>query len=226
MCGISGYITARVRPFDSSVLRRMNGAIEHRGPDGSGYYEDNHASLGHRRLSIIDLSGGAQPMANEDDSIWIVYNGEIFNHAGIRPELERLGHHYRSRCDTETIIHAWESFAEKSLDHYRGMFAFVLWDKNRKRLTGARDRLGIKPFYYFFDGRLFAFASEIKTLLEHPAISASFNQETLAEYLSYGYLSQEQTMFRGIHQLPPGHWLQVDVTGGSSDPPLALQPDE
>lgn len=222
MCGIAGYVTARVRPYPSSVLRRMNDVIIHRGPDGSGYYEDDHASLGHRRLAIIDLSGGAQPMPNEDESIWIAYNGEIFNHAGLRPDLERLGHRYRSHCDTETIIHAYESHQEQSLQHYRGMFSFVLWDKNKKELFGARDRLGIKPFYYFFDGQLFAFASEIKALLEHPAISPAFSRETLAEYLSFGYVSQEQTMFRHIRQLMPGHWLKLKLVDGRLD--LRIEP--
>lgn len=222
MCGIAGYITARARPYPPSVLRRMNDAIVHRGPDGSGYYEDDHASLGHRRLSIIDLSGGGQPMANEDESLWVIYNGEIFNHASLRPDLERLGHRYHSRCDTETILHAYESHGERSLQQYRGMFSFVLWDKDKKQLFGARDRLGIKPFYYYFDGQLFAFASEIKALLEHPAISASFCRETLAEYLSFGYVSQEQTMFRNVRQLLPGHWLKLRVTDGRLD--LKIEP--
>ncbi|MFN7939220.1 MAG: asparagine synthase (glutamine-hydrolyzing) [Bryobacteraceae bacterium] len=215
MCGIAGYITARARPYPASVLRRMNDTIAHRGPDGFGFYEDDHAALGHRRLSIIDLTGGGQPMANEDESLWIVYNGEIFNHASLRPELEQLGHHYHSRCDTETIIHAWEAYGARSLQHYRGMFAFALWDKQKKTLFAARDRLGIKPFYYYFDGQLFAFASEIKSLLEHPAISPRFHRETLAEYMTFGYLSQEETMFAGVRQLMPGHWLQLDVSGDS-----------
>ncbi len=191
----------------------MNDVIHHRGPDGFGYFEDDHASLGHRRLSIIDLHGGGQPMTNEDESLWVSYNGEIFNHASLRPDLERLGHRYHSRCDTETILHAFESHGDRSLQHYRGMFSFVLWDKQKKQLFGARDRLGIKPFYYYFDGQLFAFASEIKALLEHPSISAAFCRETLAEYLSFGYVSAEQTMFRHIRQLMPGHWLQVTVAG-------------
>ena len=146
----------------------MTDIIAHRGPDGSGFYVQGEVALGHRRLSIIDLATGGQPMSNEDDSLWITYNGEIFNHADVRPELEAAGHRYKSHCDTETVIHAYEQYGDQCLTHFRGMFAFAIWDGNNKRLFCARDRLGIKPFYYFWNGRLFAFASEIKALLQHP----------------------------------------------------------
>ena len=211
MCGIAGYISLRPGSFPHSILEQMTGAIAHRGPDGFGYYRDDFASLGHRRLSIIDVAGGAQPMYNEDRSLAIIYNGEIFNHALLRQRLESAGHVYRTYCDTETIIHAYEEYGPDSLSHYRGMFSFALWDSTRRTLFCARDRLGIKPFYYYWDGRVFAFASEIKALLEHPSVSPAFEESTLSEYLAFGYLSGEQTMFSGIRQLMPGHWLTFNV---------------
>jgi asparagine synthase (glutamine-hydrolysing) len=189
----------------------MTGAIQHRGPDDSGFYVDNHAALGHRRLSIIDLSGGHQPMANEDESLWIVYNGEIFNHASVRPELEKAGHRYSSHCDTETILHAYEEYGVESVKRFRGMFAYAIWDRVRRKLFCVRDRLGIKPFYYFWDGRTFAFASEIKALFEHPAISPKLHENALPEYLAFGYTSGEQTLFSGIRKLMPGHTLVLDL---------------
>jgi asparagine synthase (glutamine-hydrolysing) len=191
----------------------MAEAIRHRGPDECGYYQDEYASLGHRRLSIIDLAAGRQPMCNEDGSLWIVYNGEIFNHADLRPELERAGHRYASRCDTETLLHAYEQYGAASLDRYRGMFAFAIWDKRARRLFCARDRLGKKPLYYYWDGRLFAFASEIKALLRHPDVVARFEESLLPEYLAFGYIGEERTLFRGIRKLMPGHYLMLDVGG-------------
>src|SRR5215813_7937520 len=187
----------------------MTEIIAHRGPDASGFYVCGEVALGHRRLSIIDLATGGQPMSNENDSCWITYNGEIFNHADIRPELETAGHRYKSHCDTETIIHAYEQWGAESPTRYRGMFAYAIWNQNKRELFCVRDRLGIKPFYYFWDGRLFAFASEIKALLEHPDISANFNAVLLPEYLAFGYTSGQETLFTGIRRLPPGHTLTL-----------------
>jgi len=187
----------------------MTDVIAHRGPDASGFYLRGEVALGHRRLSIIDLTTGGQPMSNEDDSLWITYNGEIFNHADIRPELEAAGHRYKSHCDTETCIHAYEQWGDQSVTRYRGMFAYAIWDQNKKQLFCARDRLGIKPFYYFWDGRLFAFASEIKAVLEHPDIRTEFNDRLLPEYLAFGYASGEETLFTGIRKLMPGHTLTL-----------------
>jgi len=187
----------------------MTEAIAHRGPDADGFYADAGTALGHRRLSIVDLANGAQPMTNEDGSLWITYNGEIFNHADLRPELERAGHRYKSRSDTETVLHAYEQYGEQCVCQFRGMFAFAIWDRTHNRLFCARDRLGIKPFYYFWNGRLFAFASEIKALLLHPEISANFNQHLLPEYLAFGYNSGEETLFHGIRKLMPGHTLTL-----------------
>src|ERR1700736_1454668 len=152
MCGIAGFVSTRPHNLPRAVAERMAGAIRHRGPDDSGFYQDEWASLAHRRLSIIDVAAGHQPMCNEDGSVWIVYNGELFNHADLRPALEQAGHHYQTRCDTETILHAYEQYGPDCVELFRGMFAFAIWDKNRRTLFCARDRLGKKPFYYYWDG--------------------------------------------------------------------------
>jgi asparagine synthase (glutamine-hydrolysing) len=204
-----------------NIIERMTGIIHHRGPDQDGFYRDDFASLGHRRLSIIDLSGGQQPMCNENGTQWIVYNGEVFNHAALRNTLESAGHVYKTRSDTETILHAWEQYGPGCVAHFRGMFAFAIWDKTKRRLFCARDRLGIKPFYYYWDGRLFAFASEIKALLEHPDISAQLEESVIPEYLGFGYLSNELTFFRGIRKLMPGHTLLLSFEG--EQPRLAIE---
>ena len=177
MCGIAGFVTAAPIPGVEKILQRMTDVIRYRGPDDSGFYHDSWAHLGHRRLSIIDVAGGHQPFTNEDGNVRLVYNGEIFNHAGLRPDLEKAGHRYTTRCDTETVLHAYEEYGPDCVKRFRGMFSFVIWDSRARTLFGARDRLGIKPFYYYWDGQLFAFASEIKALLEHPAISAGLEEE-------------------------------------------------
>jgi asparagine synthase (glutamine-hydrolysing) len=210
MCGIAGFVNTRGGISSHSPVERMTDTIHHRGPDAHGFFKDSWAALGHRRLSIIDLStAGNQPMANEDGSLQIVYNGEIFNHAGLRPELERAGHIYSTHTDTETILHGYEEFGPKCLQRFRGMFAFALWDRNRRTLFCARDRLGIKPFYYFWDGTLFVFASEIKAVLEHPAVSTRLDESLIPEYLAFGYASGDGTLFSGIRQLMPGHHLTL-----------------
>ena len=226
MCGITGFVYGDGRRDQGSLLERMTSRLAHRGPDASGYWPtqpdaESAAWLGHRRLSIVDLSCGAQPMSNEDGRIWITYNGEIFNHAALRPELEGAGHRYSSHCDTEMVVHAYEQWGPACLSSFRGMFAFALWDDVRQELFCARDRLGIKPFYYFCDGRNFIFASEIKALLEHPAVGAQPETTGFAEYLAFGYRSDpEATLFAGIRSLAPGHWLRLRVRPG-----CALQPE-
>ncbi len=189
----------------------MTDRIAHRGPDGSGFFCDDFVALGHRRLSIIDVAGGHQPMGNEDGRLQIIYNGEIFNHAQLRPELEAAGHQYHTRCDTETILHSYEQYGEDCVSRYRGMFSFAIWDRELRTLFCARDRLGIKPFYYWTDGLQFVFGSEIKALLMHPAVHAEFDQANLPEFLAFGYLSGEETMFRNIRKLMPGHTMKVEV---------------
>src|SRR5581483_111284 len=205
------YATVHSFPVQRSVLERMTDEIRHRGPDDSGFYQDEYASLGHRRLSIIDVAAGHQPMANEDKTLWISYNGEIFNHAALRPALEKAGHRYATHCDTETVLHAYEEYGPACLERFRGMFAFALWDSRNRTLFCARDRLGKKPLYYYWDGRLFAFASEIKALLRHPAIAPRLEESLLPEYLAFGYVSEERTLFSGIRKLMPAHYLLLDL---------------
>lgn len=219
MCGIAGMIYSRPGSH-RACLERLTGEIAHRGPDADGFWPPERDAvssvwLGHRRLSIIDLEAGIQPMPNEDGSSWIVYNGEVFNHSDLRPSLEAAGHRYRSHCDTESIIHTIEQHGPAGLAHFRGMFAFALWDGNKRELFCARDRLGIKPFYYYCDGQTFVFGSEIKALLAHPSVSAHPDLSALPEYLSFGYRSDsDATLFRGIRALPPGHWLRLKVREG------------
>ena len=214
MCGITGFVTVNASSESPSVIERMTDSIRHRGPDDAGYYRDPWASLGFRRLAIIDVSGGHQPMTNEDQSLWLIYNGEIFNHASLRPDLQEAGHHYASRSDSETVLHSYEQYGPACLQRFRGMFAFAIWDKNARKLFCARDRLGKKPLYYYWDGSLFAFASEIKALLQHPGISAAFEESLLPEYLAFGYVSEERTLFRNIRKLMPGHYLELDAASG------------
>ena len=211
MCGIAGFVTVVPSSGPPSVLERMTDSLRHRGPDDSGFYRDPWAALGHRRLSIIDLSGGHQPMSDTAGDLWIIYNGEIFNHAALRPALEAAGHRYATRSDTETILYAYKQHGPAGVELLRGMFAFAVWDRQSRRLFCARDRLWIKPFYYYWDGRLFAFASEIKALLEHPAISARLDESLLPEHLAFGYASDERTLFTGIRKLMPGHHLTLSV---------------
>ncbi len=214
MCGIAGFVNLKKGAAGSSDLRRMMNTLRHRGPDENGVYEGSDAFLGHLRLSIIDVSGGHQPMPNEDGAVHVTYNGEIFNHASIRPQLEQAGHRYTTRCDTETIVHAYEEYGPDCVTRFRGMFAFAIWDARRRTLFCARDRLGIKPLYYFSNERVFAFASEIKALLEHPEIRTEFNPSLLAEYLTFGYTSGDATLFAGIRKLMPGHMLSLDAATG------------
>jgi asparagine synthase (glutamine-hydrolysing) len=215
MCGIAGFVSnaAVDGSLDPScrAISKMMDSIRHRGPDDRDFHSGPFATLGHLRLSIVDLAAGHQPMFNEAGNLSIVFNGEIYNHAGLRPELERAGHVYQSRSDTETILHSYEEFGQACVTRFRGMFAFAIWDSEKRTLFCARDRLGIKPFYYYFDGRLFVFASEIKAILEHPALSARFESALLPEYLSFGYLSGERTLFQGIRKLMPGHTLTWNI---------------
>jgi asparagine synthase (glutamine-hydrolysing) len=214
MCGITGVMHfANSAQVDSGVLRRMCDVMAHRGPDDEGIYTAGPVGLGTRRLSIIDLTTGHQPLSNEDGSLWIVFNGEIYSHAELRAQLEVRGHVYRTHSDTETIVHLYEEYGHDCIQHLSGMFAFAIWDASKQRLFLARDRLGIKPLYYYLDSERLIFASEIKVIVAHPAINASFRRTALPEYLAFGYLSGEDTLYEGIHKLMPGHWMEVDSRG-------------
>src|SRR5215212_9408831 len=206
MCGIAGIVTSgALAADDRGRAIAMRDVISHRGPDDAGEFVDGQAALGHRRLSIVDLAAGHQPLANEDSSIWIVFNGEIYNHAEVRPGLEAAGHLYRTRADTETIVHAYEQWGDTCVEHLRGMFAFAIWDAPRRRLLLARDRLGVKPLYWTLAGGRLLFGSEIKSILESRLIHAEADEARLSELLSTRYLSGEETLFKGIHRLLPGH---------------------
>jgi len=209
MCGIVGIFDSRGQaPIDAGLLRRMNDSQVHRGPDGEGQFIDPGIGLGHRRLSIIDLAGGAQPLFNEDGSVVVVYNGEIYNFQELFEELAALGHRFRTRCDTEAIVHGWEEWGEDCVGRFRGMFAFALWDRKRETLFLARDRLGIKPLYYapLADGTML-FGSELKSLLLHPALPRDIDPCAVEEYFAYGYVPDPRTIYQGVRKLAPGHLL-------------------
>jgi asparagine synthase (glutamine-hydrolysing) len=191
----------------------MNQQIRHRGPDDDGFHVEGNIGLAMRRLSIIDIATGHQPIANEDENLWIVYNGEIYNHQDLRSELESKGHRYRTRSDTESILHLYEEYGRDCVQHLRGMFAFAIWNRREQSLFIARDRLGIKPLYYYYDGATLLFGSEIKTILSHPGVKAEFREGALREYLAFGYITGQETMFRGIRKLLPGHSLELNRSG-------------
>lgn len=185
----------------------------HRGPDDDGFYTQGRVGLGMRRLSIIDLATGHQPISNEDGTIWIVFNGEIYNHATLRKQLQSRGHRYTTNSDTETIVHLYEEYGRDCVQHLRGMFAFAIWDTRKRRLFLARDRLGIKPLYYRLTPESFLFGSEIKVILAYPGLRPTFHRASLPEYLAFGYLSGPETLYDGIRKLMPGHTLELEEDG-------------
>ncbi|SNS81542.1 asparagine synthase (glutamine-hydrolysing) [Noviherbaspirillum humi] len=213
MCGIVGIFDMRgKRDIDRQVLAGMNESQHHRGPDEGGLHIERGVGLGHRRLSVIDLSSGQQPLFNEDGSVVIVFNGEIYNFRSLMQELRNLGHQFRTNCDTEVIVHAWEQWGEDCVKRLRGMFAFGIWDRNRKTFFVARDRMGIKPLYYAFlpDGQ-FLFGSELKTLLAHPGMQRVIDPCAVEEYFAYGYVPEPRTIYRDACKLSPGHTLCMRV---------------
>lgn len=215
MCAIAGIVKADARErAERSRLIRMSDVQQHRGPDGSGLWLDGAVGLAHRRLAIIDVAGGHQPMTNEDDSVWIVFNGEIYNHAVLRREMQRAGHRYRTQSDTETILHLYESYGAGCVDRLQGMFAFGIWDRRQRRLLLARDRLGIKPLYYACNDRELLFASEIKGIVAAGGLKAAFNETILPEYLANRYVAGEDTFYRGVKKLLPGHLLEWSAEQG------------
>ena len=214
MCGIAGVLEFGPNAHvEASVLCRMCGIMAHRGPDDDGFFLQGPVGLGMRRLSIVDLSTGHQPISNEDGTLWIVFNGEIYNHSSLRKELIARGHRYQTQSDTETIVHLYEEYGKECVEHLRGMFAFALWDTRNNTLFLARDRLGIKPLYYRLAKQRVIFGSEIKVLLEYPGVTAGFNHGILPEYLAFGYLSSSETFYNGIQKLMPGHTLEINQDG-------------
>jgi len=219
MCGIAGILHAdRTTRADAHLLRRMAAQLQHRGPDGEGCYVNGPIGLASRRLAIIDRAGGAQPQRNEDGSVVLVFNGEIYNFRELRRTLESFGHRFRTHSDTEVIVHAYEQFGTCCVEHLRGMFAFALWDARRQALLLARDRFGIKPLYYAWDGRTLRFASELKALLCDTAVDRGIDATALDDYFSFSFIPAPKSIFRAIRKLRPAHTLQVSAAGPVEQP--------
>ncbi len=215
MCGIAGiFDVAGRRPIDETLVVAMRDAVRHRGPDGEGIHLEPGVGLGHRRLSIIDVAGGQQPLGNEDGSVVVIYNGEIYNYQGLIDELRARGHVFRTHCDTEVVVHAWEEWGEASVERFNGMFAYALWDRNRRKGFLARDRVGIKPLYYaeLGDGQVL-FGSELKALLAHPALARDIDPKAVEEFFAYGYVAEPRSIFHSVKKLAPGHTLTIQAEG-------------
>lgn len=231
MCGIAGvFYSNSARVPEQPILAALGSAIAHRGPDGEGFLREAGVGLVHRRLSIIDLAGGGQPIANEDESVQVVFNGEIYNYQSLRAELESAGHRFRTRSDTEVLVHLYEERGERMVERLRGMFAFAIWDRRRRRLFLARDRVGIKPLYLYRDHEKLLFASEPKAILSYPGIAAEIDPESLESYLAFGVVPGPRSIFRGITKLPPAHTLMVESGHLDATPKrywrLKFEPDD
>lgn len=213
MCGITGIFDLRgQREIDADLLHRMNETQFHRGPDEGGLHREPGVGFGHRRLSIIDLSTGQQPLFNEDGSVVVVFNGEIYNFQDLVPQLTARGHVFRTHSDTEVIVHGWEEWGEDCVKHFRGMFAFAIWDRNKKTLFIARDRLGIKPLFYAeLPNGLLVFSSELKALYAHPELARDFDHQAIEDYFAFGYVPEPRTILRAAKKLLPGHTLTVQA---------------
>ncbi len=208
MCGIIGFVNLdQQQPANERIARAMAAAIIHRGPDDEGFYFNGHVAMGMRRLSIIDLAGGHQPISNEDGSVWVVFNGEIYNYQELRERLLARGHHLKTNSDTETIVHLYEEYGDELVQHLNGMFGFALWDERRQRLLIARDRMGEKPLYFTQTPEAFVFASELKALVEHPSVERRINLLALRKYLQYEFVPSPHTMLEGVQKLEPAHRL-------------------
>ena len=219
MCGIAG-ILANERLSDDArpLLKEMADTLTHRGPDGEGFYFDDRIGLAHRRLSIIDLEGGRQPLANEDGTVWVTFNGEIYNYLELRKILVQKGHVFRTSSDTEVIVHLYEEKGEAFVGDLRGMFAIGLWDARNKRLLLVRDRLGKKPLFYTSINGFFLFASEMKSLLRFPGVSVDIDPEALVDYFSLLYIPAPKSILRQVRKVCPGHYLIVDAHGAREKP--------
>ncbi|MBE0596685.1 MAG: asparagine synthase (glutamine-hydrolyzing) [Desulfuromonadales bacterium] len=244
MCGIIGIVHFDCRPVDPDILKGMTDTLSHRGPDDEGYFVnrpltshgpkwksragEGNVGLGHRRLSIIDLASGHQPMANADGTIWIAFNGEIYNHHLLRRELEREGFKFQTRSDTEAIVHAYEMWGERCVERLRGMFAFAIWDEKKQRLFLARDRVGKKPLYYYWSDRRFLFGSELKAILAYPETSQEIDPQALFDYFNLLYIPAPKSIFKGVRKLPAGHVMTVKAGESPRIRPywdLKFQPD-
>jgi len=213
MCGIVGIFDRNGSPIDRELLNRMTGVIRHRGPDGEGCFTAPGVGISMRRLSIIDLEGGSQPLSNEDGSLQLVFNGEIYNYIELREELLRHGHEFKTQSDTEVIVHAYEQWGRDCVDRFNGMFAFALWDAHKRELFLARDHLGIKPLYYVELGDRVLFASEIKSILEDRLCPREVDLKSLGQLFSLRYVPSPDTLFKGIKKLPAGHRMTLGASG-------------
>lgn len=219
MCGIAGVIyTDPLRSPEYSVLRQMGDAIAHRGPDGEGIFRGANAGLVHRRLSIIDLAGGHQPIGNEDESIQVVFNGEIYNYKELRSQLELQGHVFRTNSDTEVLVHLFEEYGPHLCNRLRGMFAFAIWNSRSRQLMLARDHLGQKPLYIYRDEEKLLFGSELKAILAHPGVNTDIRPTAVEDYLTFGFIPGMNSIFRNVEKLPPAHWMVVSARQISSKP--------
>jgi asparagine synthase (glutamine-hydrolysing) len=210
MCGIAGFTGAG----ELSTLRQMTAVLAHRGPDGEGYWidEDPRVFLGHRRLSIVDIAAGSQPMTTLDERLVITFNGEIYNHAALRAELEKRGHRFKTdHSDTEVLLYGYREWGHGLLEKLNGMWAFAIYDRGRHELFLSRDRFGKKPLFYYADDNAFAFASELTALRLHPAVPGDVDQEALQKYFAYGFIPAPWTLLTGAKKLPAGHWMKVSV---------------
>ncbi len=215
MCGISGLVYSDAQKhINQQELKLMTDSIKHRGPDDEGFYIDKNVGFGFRRLSIIDLSAGHQPLSNEDDSIWIVFNGEIYNYKELRESLINKGHKFKTNTDTETIVHLYEEYGSDCVKYLRGMFGFMIYDKNKKILFGARDRFGIKPFFYYNAPDKFVFGSEIKSILAVPGLNTNIDSQALNHYFTFGYISGNLSIFKHIRKLRPAESMIFDISSG------------
>jgi len=215
MCGLSGIINLSQSPVEPAVLKKMNNALRHRGPNSDGYYLNNNIGLAHRRLSIIDISNGSQPMTNEDKSIFIVFNGEIYNHHSIRDILKSKGHIFFTECDTEAIIHAYEEYGYDCVNHFEGMFAFAIYDSKAQILFLARDRMGEKPLFYYKTDKEFIFASELQSLAANPVLKKEINQQAILHYLSIQYIPENKTIYQNVFKVNPAEMLILNLKNRS-----------
>src|SRR4051812_1395590 len=212
MCGITGLFSTSLPPATRRpTVDRMLAALAHRGPDDSGVYQGTEVTFGAARLEIIDRAGGRQPLSNEDGTLWVTFNGEIYNHAALRAELQGRGHRFRSTCDTEVIVHAWEEWGEAAIGRFEGMFAFGLWDARTSTLVLVRDRLGVKPLYYAGDGSRLLFASEIKAILASGLVEPEVDLQSVYYQIGYEFVPAPATMLKGVHRVPAGPLLRLSA---------------